>query len=220
MSDFESVGEFHRKMGQPTAYRGRAPEITSNDIHNYRIGFLNEELTELEDAHRAGDIEGVADAIVDLVYVALGTAHYYGIPFDECFARVHEANMNKERANGSNGVSKRGEIEPVIKPPGWKAPVLSDVLEGQAAEVPAGVEFAKHLTVDGVHVLFYLERVPAHGVTLHQIAWLPEHGQFNIPVQALPERYALNMVQQIDPAHARKIVKMINRKLTNDEKAG
>ncbi len=134
MSDFESVGLFHEKFGLPTT--GDAlPAMVPDEVFLFRFQFLMEELQELMLAHRAGDLAGVADALADLVYVALGTAHFYGIPFDEVFAEVQRANMQKERAESRDDPrSKRGHRFDIVKPEGWQPPNIQDIIDNYRIE--------------------------------------------------------------------------------------
>ena len=77
------------------------------------------------------DKAGQLDALVDLAYVVLGTAHLQGFDFDEAFKRVHEANMKKEKSVASSNPNYKGR-DPrfsVTKPEGWEAPDLSDLVE-------------------------------------------------------------------------------------------
>lgn len=97
-----------------------------------RIEFMQEELNEFMDASgfdRVGyweieadegakqDLAKQADALIDLVYVAMGTAVMMGLPWDAMWDDVQRANMAKVR-----GVTKRGHAVDVTKPPGWKGP--------------------------------------------------------------------------------------------------
>ncbi len=64
------------------------------------------------------------DALVDLVYVAYGTAIFAGVSpvaWRECWDAVHDANMTKRRAS-NEGESKRRSSLDVVKPAGWKSP--------------------------------------------------------------------------------------------------
>jgi len=107
MSDFfKDVGDFHAKFGldhvmcnreETCASPGPDPRQISAELREFRLIFLEEELRELREAYTAEDLPGIADALVDLVYVALGTAHLHGFPFDELWAEVQRANMAKER---------------------------------------------------------------------------------------------------------------------------
>ena len=85
------------------------------------------ELREFEQAVRRGDRVNMLDALVDLVYVALGTALLLNFPFYEAWKLVHSANMKKIRAR-SKTVSKRGSTFDVVKPRGWKMPNISSLL--------------------------------------------------------------------------------------------
>jgi hypothetical protein len=103
VNDFEKVGLFHQKFGvrHASIFRpedsGPAPRLLSPEEAKFRIKFLREELEEFEEGVREGDLAKCADALVDLVYVALGTAHMQMLPWDELFAEVQRANMTKER---------------------------------------------------------------------------------------------------------------------------
>lgn len=121
---FERVKAFHRKFGLHPLGSEFTPEVVE-----YRVDFLKEELKELIVAYAKDDKEGVLDALVDLVYVAMGTADLHGYDFDEAFRRVHAANMQKQRA-GTAEHSKRRTALDVIKPAGWQAPDLSDLVTG------------------------------------------------------------------------------------------
>lgn len=152
---------------------GHVPE----DVVKLRLNFLFEELCELAEAHgfyasinqfnkkgtygvsfikgRAPDVpvdqEGSLDAIVDLLYVAFGTAELFGAfkpqqcsscsgvvgcnrdmcqrtILEEAWDRVQEANMKKVRVKTA-GDSKRGSKWDVKKPDGWKPPSLTDLVK-------------------------------------------------------------------------------------------
>jgi len=129
VSQFVSVGRFHRKFGLRSADDCPDPRLVDDGVFLFRYQFLMEEMQELIHSHRNGDVAGVADALVDLVYVALGTAHLYGIPFDEVFDEVQRANMSKERSTGDDdGRSKRGSGLDVVKPDGWTPPDIESII--------------------------------------------------------------------------------------------
>ena len=128
MSHFDDVGKFNRKFGLPLATDG-PPHLLDEDLLSFRLKFMAEELLEYEQACAAGNIAEAADALVDLVYVALGTAHMMHVPFDECWSEVQRANMQKVRANGSDDpLSKRKHQLDVVKPDGWKPPDLHSII--------------------------------------------------------------------------------------------
>ena len=124
VTPFEQVRQFHRKFG---LYFGAAPRELTVHEHKARINHLYEELYEYEKAVAEGDLEGQFDALIDLVYVALGTADFHNFPFDEGFAAVHEANMKKVRAK-SAAESKRNTKLDIVKPKGWKPANLAKLL--------------------------------------------------------------------------------------------
>lgn len=133
------IEEFHEKFR--LRYRGK-PRALPRDIAGFRTRFLEEEYREyvesgmnLQAAIKAGDdaeithfLEQQLDALVDLVYVALGTAHLHGFDFATAWYRVHKANMAKVRAEDASD-SKRGSHYDVVKPKGWQAPDHKDLVE-------------------------------------------------------------------------------------------
>lgn len=130
MSDpYRDVGDFHRRFGLD-AHPEAPPRLLGVDAFGFRFRFLEEELRELAEAHAAGDLAGAADALVDLVYVALGTAHLMGLDWNAHYAAVHAANMLKERASSAaDPRSKRGHALDVVKPEGWAPPDHRQILE-------------------------------------------------------------------------------------------
>lgn len=76
--DLMDVFVFHRRFGLPA---GREFSRLPDEWRTYRLGFLREELQELREAVDAGDATVAADSLVDLAYVALGTALFCGNAF-------------------------------------------------------------------------------------------------------------------------------------------
>lgn len=138
MSDFQKVKDFHLKFGVPTDEDVDGPYLPSRDVVEYRARFLQEELDEFISSAHEGDLEGAADALVDLVYVAYGTALLLGISpacWHELFSDVQRANMAKERATSANDPrSKRGHSLDVVKPAGWEGPHGYDILKKHGAK--------------------------------------------------------------------------------------
>lgn len=99
------------------------PSLESKQKLNERLDFLFEELEEMDKAYRTGDFPGIADALVDLVVVALGTAIQLGLPWDELWNDVQRANLAKVR-----GVGPRGHAVDLIKPEGWVPPQTLEIL--------------------------------------------------------------------------------------------
>ena len=125
---WNDIESFHHKFG--LSYGG-APRALPWDLAEFRIKFLQEELDEYAAAYEADDTvhsrEQMLDALVDLVYVALGTAYLHGFNFAEAWRRVQVANMSKVRVERAED-SKRGSTFDVVKPAGWKPPSHKDLV--------------------------------------------------------------------------------------------
>ena len=94
-----------------------SPTLVSEEYVVARANFMDEEIREFVDAAMGGDMVGVADALADVIYVAVGTALSMGIPLDKVWDVVHAANMKKVK-----GMTKRGIANDAVKPEGWVGP--------------------------------------------------------------------------------------------------
>ena len=139
-SNFEDVGAFHRKFGVPYVAHegGTMPREWNEDLIDFRRAFMYEELDEFVTARNNGDHVGMFDALLDLVYVALGTAHVLGYPWQEGWEAVQAANMAKQRAKPDGSDSMRHSEWDVVKPEGWQPPDIEGILreKGWFAERP------------------------------------------------------------------------------------
>jgi predicted HAD superfamily Cof-like phosphohydrolase len=117
-TNFQDVVEFNTKFGVPHAER---PSYLDSKTMLFRLNFMKEELQEFETAANADNMHEMADALVDLVYVALGTAHMMGLPWEKLWDEVQRSNMSKVRATSADQ-SKRGSTLDVIKPEDWQVP--------------------------------------------------------------------------------------------------
>ncbi len=124
-SNFRDVQEFNFKFG---LYYDGPPKPLTDEMQAYRIKFMQEELNEYSKACITGDMEGQFDALLDLVYVAMGTAVFHGFPWQAGWDEVQRANLSKVRATHQSQ-SKRGTVYDVIKPPEWRSPDIAGVLE-------------------------------------------------------------------------------------------
>lgn len=125
MNMFAAVYAFQKKMGFPMPER--STELP-REVFEFRARFLDEELQELLVAYEEHDLEKQFDALLDIVYVALGTALLMGLwSWDTGFKRVHDANMKKEPGRKE---SRPGSLPgyDCRKPDGWQAPVLRDLV--------------------------------------------------------------------------------------------
>lgn len=153
MTFFGDIARFHERFA--LEYRGK-PRLLDSELAEFRIKFLQEELDEYKKATEEATkylrqsslpfdtseeddawpdlacyLEKQLDALVDLVYVAIGTAYLHGYDFNEAWRRVHNANMKKIRAHKVDE-SKRGSTYDVVKPVGWEAPNHYDLVKNHA----------------------------------------------------------------------------------------
>lgn len=115
-SNYEDVIAFHRKFELPKGPKpGALIASVGREIARQRIRHLREEVDEYERAVLAGDGVKEADALVDLVYVALGCAAMCQFPWSPLWDAVHDANMAKEQTGAR-------EKQGIRKPEGWEPP--------------------------------------------------------------------------------------------------
>lgn len=125
---FEDIIEFHKKFKlKPFS---KKPCLLPLDVQNFRVRFMQEELDEFKKAYRENNLHDAFDALIDLVYVALGTAYMMGLSFNDGWKEVHTCNLKKIRAK-SKKQSKRNSSFDVIKPLGWQKPDLRKFLHGK-----------------------------------------------------------------------------------------
>lgn len=130
MSEFDDVGRFHKKFNLPEVYSTRfGPKEVTPELMDFRIKFLQEELDEFKEGNDETDHAKMFDALIDLVYVALGTAHLLGYPWIYGWEAVQDANMAKVRAKADGSNSARGSSYDVVKPEGWVPPDIIGVLQ-------------------------------------------------------------------------------------------
>lgn len=140
--EFEDVRKFHQKFEQLCFDK---PGHLSTAKLRERIDFMQEELDEFKEGADEQNLAKQADALIDLVYVACGTAVMLGLPWDWLWNDVQRANMAKVQ-----GMTHRGTQKDVCKPPGWQPPQTRRILDlagydeskwfgGTAEEGPVGM---------------------------------------------------------------------------------
>lgn len=115
------VAAVHEKFGLGLS---RVPTMLDPAKRLERYECLAEELKEFLDAAMADDLPAMADALVDLVVFAKGTAVLLGLPWAELFDDVMRANLAKVR-----GVGHRRHAVDLVKPPGWQGPKTEEILQ-------------------------------------------------------------------------------------------
>jgi predicted HAD superfamily Cof-like phosphohydrolase len=147
MSEIDDVRAFHERFGLPVS---DGPRHLVRGHLAKRADFIFEELVEFvraaglrmtitysaaaeadrqttfgfrrDPTKHDQHLSAMADALVDLVYVALGTAVQLGLPWRALWDDVHAANMRK--AEGEATDHKLG----IVKPPGWVGPRTLGIL--------------------------------------------------------------------------------------------
>lgn len=115
----EEVGKFHTAFGHPNLLNDY-PQALTPERREFRFKILDEEVQELKNADTFVD---QIDALVDTIYIALGTLVEMGINPDRYFAIVQRANMAKLGPDGKPIYHTEGEkIGKVKKPEGWTSP--------------------------------------------------------------------------------------------------
>lgn len=116
---FELVKAMHEQYDFPV---GEKPQLLDPILLLSRSGMMGEELVEFVLACADGSLDGAADALVDMVVFALGTAVMMGLPWQELFEDVQRANTSKVRE-----ATARSRYD-LTKPPGWKGPMTTEIL--------------------------------------------------------------------------------------------
>lgn len=112
---YRQVEEFNNKV--IGIHAPEEPTMLYRDRQEFALTALNEEVGELKEAFADGDISAAADALVDLIYFALGRLMEMGVPVQNIWDDVHFKNMMKRK--GDKG---RGTATDAIKPEGWVSP--------------------------------------------------------------------------------------------------
>ena len=139
MLNSEKVRAFHDGVGYvyPTTPTVPAPELLA-----LREALIDEEYAEVKEAiaelrERAEapagagplDLTDLASELVDLLYVTYGALAAIGVPTEEVFGAIHDANMAKltgpRRADGKQ-----------LKPEGWQPADVRGVLAASLDGVP------------------------------------------------------------------------------------
>lgn len=125
---WQDIVQFNREVLkiEPRELGNMSPE--ESDI---TIKCLNEEVEEFQIAYDNLDYIGTVDALLDLIYFAVGALYKQGLTPEEmekCMFAVHGANMAKQL-----GVNQRrgdGSAADAVKPKDWVSPEerIADIL--------------------------------------------------------------------------------------------
>jgi len=122
MSNFQNVKKFMQTFGQEVKSKAEFP---NEKIVQLRYELIEEELEELNQAIKDKDIKEVADALTDILYVAYGAGHAFGVDLDQCFEEVQKSNMSKLGPDGKPIYNENGKV---MKGPNYFKPNLNKFL--------------------------------------------------------------------------------------------
>ena len=123
MSNFNKVKTFMETFGQNIKTK---PSFSTDKINSLRYELIKEELEELKVAMENKDLLEVADALTDILYVAYGAGHAFGIDLDKCFEEVQSSNMSKLGENGKPIYNDSGKV---MKGPKYFKPDLAKFID-------------------------------------------------------------------------------------------
>ncbi len=128
---FDDVAKFQRCFGHPVAER---PQLLKPPRADVRVAWMREEIDEFV---ASTDVVDQADAMIDLIYFALGTLVEIGVRPGPLFDIVHGANMAKLWHDGEHRKREDGKT---IKPPTWvdPGPALRAEIERQSGNPDSG----------------------------------------------------------------------------------
>lgn len=113
---YNEVREFHKAFNHPIKHR---PTPATLDRANVRMSWIEEEIDEFIQAVEDKDIVEQADAMIDVIYFAIGTLVEIGVEPQSLFEIVQKANMSKLWDDGKPHYKNDGKI---MKPPSWIDP--------------------------------------------------------------------------------------------------
>ena len=124
--EFEQVREFHKAFN---CFISEKPYFLPAEEVKSRAGFMREEIDEFIDSENIYD---QADAMIDLIYFALGTLVEMGVKPKKIFDIVQNANMSKVWEDGK--VHYRENDKKVIKPSTWEDPYpkIKEAIDNQS----------------------------------------------------------------------------------------
>ena len=110
---YDDVKDFHACFGHPVR---EAPTLLTAERAAARASWMQEEVAEFLAARTVSE---QADAMIDLIYFAVGTMVEMGVRPEPLFEIVHRANMTKLWPDGKPRFREDGKT---VKPPTWVDP--------------------------------------------------------------------------------------------------
>lgn len=128
------VEAFQNAFSQPTS---QIPTLESKELSELRFELMKEENEEYLEAVMNKDLEGIADALGDQLYILCGTILTHGMQhiIEDVFNEIHRSNMSKldenqkPIINGENGVIDGSRpLGKILKPKTYSEPNLLKIL--------------------------------------------------------------------------------------------
>jgi predicted HAD superfamily Cof-like phosphohydrolase len=104
------------------------PTLIPQERAVLRLSLQTEELNEMKEAMSNNDIVEIADAVVDQMYILIGTALEYGFAdrLQLMFDEVHRSNMTKFNEDGEPTFNENGKL---MKPERYSKPNLKSIMD-------------------------------------------------------------------------------------------
>ena len=106
-TNFENVKLFMNTFDQEVK---KSPKLPSEEVVDLRLDLIYEEVTELYESTNSKDMNGIADALTDILYVTYGMGAALGIDLDKCFEEVQRSNMSKLGEDGKPIYREDGKV--------------------------------------------------------------------------------------------------------------
>jgi predicted HAD superfamily Cof-like phosphohydrolase len=121
----DSVKEFHEAFGQAN---GLYVKNLTQDEFELRHRLMAEENDEYLQACRESNIEEIADALGDQLYILCGTILKHGLQhkIQQVFSEIHRSNMSKLDADGKPLIREDGKI---LKSDRYLPPDIKKILQ-------------------------------------------------------------------------------------------
>lgn len=127
---YNEVKAFHKAFNHPIKHK---PTMLTLDRASVRMSWIEEEVDEFIQAVEDKDIVEQADAMIDVIYFAIGTLVELGVEPQQLFEIVQKANMSKLWEDGKPHYKNDGKVR---KPLSWidPHPLLKNEIERQIGE--------------------------------------------------------------------------------------
>lgn len=122
----QAVQLFHEAFGLGVLNEPTADLTTDKNMLRYKL--MREENEEYLEAAQNNDLEEVADALGDMLYILCGTILEHGMQhkIDEVFEEIQRSNMSKLGADGKPIYREDGKV---LKGPNYFKPNIAAILE-------------------------------------------------------------------------------------------